>query len=169
MEKKKQSVAGIIFQNNYQEVLLVKRRDIPVWVLPGGGKETNESLAQAAVRELQEETGYLVKIKKKVAEFHPKNRLTELTHLYECQIIGGAPTETPETSSIAFFPLTNLPLKMPPPYPEWIHIASKQPKKTLVQKTESVTYTILLQKLLKHPLWVSKYFMRKIKLWILKI
>lgn len=38
-------------------VLLIKRTDIPVWALPGGGVEANESLMEAVVRETKEETG----------------------------------------------------------------------------------------------------------------
>ena len=65
-KKKQPSVAGIVFKDNYTQVLLIKRRDVPVWVLPGGGSEEGESLAQATQRELQEETGYIVKIIRKV-------------------------------------------------------------------------------------------------------
>ena len=161
--KKHLSVAGIIFRSDYKEVLLVRRKDIPVWVLPGGGIEPNESLAQATLRELQEETGYLVKIKKKVGEFHPKNKLTKLTHLYECEIVGGSPTETSETTGIGFFHIDHLPQLMPPPYQEWIKEAAKQPKKPIIQKTESVTYSILIEKLVRHPVMVCKYFINRWK------
>ena len=52
-----QSVYGIVFNAERTEVLLVKRRDIPVWVLPGGGLDPDESEAEGAVREVLEETG----------------------------------------------------------------------------------------------------------------
>ena len=161
--KKHLSVAGIIFRNDYKEVLLVKRKDIPVWVLPGGGIEPNESPAQATSREVQEETGYVVKIKKKVGEFHPKNKLTKLTYLYECTILGGFPTETSETTGIGFFSIDDLPILMPPPYYEWIKEAAKQPRKPIIKQTESVTYTVLLQKTVKHPLMVCRYFLNRWK------
>ena len=40
-----------------QRVLLVLRDDFNVWALPGGGVDPNESLVQAAMREVREETG----------------------------------------------------------------------------------------------------------------
>ena len=40
-----------------ERILLTKRRDFPVWCLPGGALEDGETLAQAAVRETREETG----------------------------------------------------------------------------------------------------------------
>jgi 8-oxo-dGTP diphosphatase len=36
------SVACILFNKNRSEVLLIKRKDIPVWVLPGGGIDPGE-------------------------------------------------------------------------------------------------------------------------------
>lgn len=39
------------------QVLLVQREDFEVWCLPGGSIEAGESAAQAAVREVKEETG----------------------------------------------------------------------------------------------------------------
>ncbi|MEI8300455.1 MAG: NUDIX hydrolase [Chlamydiota bacterium] len=159
--KKHQSVAGIIFKDN--EVLLIQRRDIPVWVLPGGGVEPEESLAQATIREVLEETGYHVKILRKVAEFHPKNRLTKLTHLYECVILSGSPHLGDETLDIQFFPITALPKLMPPPYHEWIHDASLRLKKPLIKYTHSASYLVLIEKILKHPILVIKYFLRKWK------
>ena len=39
------------------QVLLIKRRDVEVWALPGGAIDSGESTAQAAIREVKEETG----------------------------------------------------------------------------------------------------------------
>jgi len=36
--------------------------DTPKWTMPGGGVELDESVEQAAVRELREETGYAVEL-----------------------------------------------------------------------------------------------------------
>lgn len=43
-----------------EEILLIQREDFKVWGLPGGQVEAGESVAQAAVREVYEETGIKV-------------------------------------------------------------------------------------------------------------
>jgi len=55
------SVIGVVFSPDEKQVLLTKRRDVPVWVLPGGGIERNENPEDAIVREILEETGFHVK------------------------------------------------------------------------------------------------------------
>ncbi|KIR64721.1 NUDIX hydrolase [Micromonospora haikouensis] len=43
-------------------MLLIQRTDNGLWSLPGGGQEIGESVAGAAVREAQEETGVRVEV-----------------------------------------------------------------------------------------------------------
>jgi len=62
---KNHSVIAVVFTKNRQEVLLIKRRDVPVWVLPGGGIEKDETALGAIIREVKEESGFEVKIVKK--------------------------------------------------------------------------------------------------------
>ncbi len=50
----------IITRDNLGRVLLVKHSDKQIWVAPGGSIEPNEAPADAAVREMWEETGLLV-------------------------------------------------------------------------------------------------------------
>ena len=50
-------IRGVFF-NEKGEVLLINSADGEFWTLPGGGLEENESLADAAQRELNEETGF---------------------------------------------------------------------------------------------------------------
>lgn len=50
----------IVFRNDMCEVLLIRRKNEPFkgkWALPGGFMDMNETLEEAAIRELEEETG----------------------------------------------------------------------------------------------------------------
>jgi ADP-ribose pyrophosphatase YjhB (NUDIX family) len=59
-----------------RRVLLTRREDFEVWCLPGGTVDDGESLAEAAVREVREETGLEV-------------RLARLVGLYSRSRLGG--------------------------------------------------------------------------------
>lgn len=161
MQEEKQAVYGIVFNEDRTEVLLVKRRDIPVWVLPGGGLDPGESLEQGAAREVLEESGFRAEVVRKVAEYLPVNRMTRLSHLFECRITGGAPRTGPETREVGFFPLKALP-RLPPPYEGWIHDSAAYHPSILRKKIEGVTYWILVKLFFQHPFLVSRYLLTKI-------
>jgi 8-oxo-dGTP diphosphatase len=54
-------------------ILLIKRDTVPFkgyWALPGGRAEAGETVEQAIVREVKEETGLEVEIVRKIGEYH---------------------------------------------------------------------------------------------------
>lgn len=155
---KPESVAGILFSPDRTQVLLIQRRDVPVWVLPGGGIEPEESPEEAAVREVLEETGLQVKISRLVGAYIPVNRLARYTYLYECELIQGELCLSQETKDVRFFPFDSLPSLIPPPYPEWIE-DSKILRPPVTKKLTSVTY--LQWKLLLHPILVIRFLLAR--------
>ncbi len=165
MNHQGESVNGVIFSKDRKEILLTKRRDVPVWVLPGGGIDANETPEEAVLREMEEETGYQVSIKRKVAEYTPLNKLARFTHLFECVITNGAPTLTSETQGVDFFPLNNLP-PTPPPYPGWIADAAADSPSLLQKPISSVTYANLFKHLLRHPILVCRFLLARFGLHI---
>jgi ADP-ribose pyrophosphatase YjhB (NUDIX family) len=48
---------NVVVTNDAGDVLLIRRSDNDNWALPGGAIELGESLTQAAVREVEEESG----------------------------------------------------------------------------------------------------------------
>lgn len=155
-----ESVAGAVFSDGRREVLLILRRDVPVWVLPGGGVDPGETPENAIIREILEETGFHVKICRLAGVYTPINRLARTTRLYECKITAGMPTPSNETTDVRFFPLNALP-PMPPPYQEWIDDAlAVQP--TVHKRLTNVTYRNLFKNLLLHPLLVGRFLLSRL-------
>ena len=156
------AVACILFDESRESILLVKRRDIPVWVLAGGGIEAGETPEEAAVREVLEETGYNVEIVRKIAEYESVNKLTQPTHFFECRIKSGAARASEETSDVRFFPLAKLPKRLPPFYLHWIDDALQNRAEILRKKIQGVSYWILVKLLIGHPILVGRFLLTKI-------
>ena len=160
----KSSVIVIIFNETREQLIAIKRRDVPIWVLPGGGIEENETPEEAALREIVEETGLKVSIKRKVAEYTPKNYLAKVTHLFECQYVSGIPHEGTETKEIHFFSYQNLPKPFFFLHQEWLNDALKNEKGIIRKSIEQVTYFRLFLYFCRHPLWVLRLALSRLGL-----
>ena len=97
-----------------EKIMLIKRSDNGLWAVPGGLVEVGETLAQAAERELREETGVEAHVTQLLGIFdsrrwHSKTK----SHLYHAIFLAEATDLTPRTSSeateIGFFAENDLP------------------------------------------------------------
>ncbi len=156
-----ESVSCIIFDKKKERVLLIKRRDIPVWVLPGGGIEPNETSETAALREAEEETGLSLALSRKIAHYTPVNKLTRPTDFYECSILEGDIQTGPETREIRFFPLNALPKRLVPFYKTWINDALENSHEVLQKKIQKTSYWTFLLYLICHPLLVIQFLLTR--------
>ncbi len=102
-------VALVLIRQN-DSVLLVRQKDgEQYWSLPGGVMESGESIDQAAIREVKEETGLDVRLKR-VVGLYSKPLEGALAVTFEGEIIAGTLKQvTRETSDCCFFPLDQLP------------------------------------------------------------
>lgn len=157
-----ESVAIIIFNATKDQVLMIKRRDIPVWVLPGGGIDPGESPEEAAVREGVEETGYQLKLVRKVAEYSPLNHLTKRTHYFELAITGGDAQTGDETKAIAFYPPESLPKAVPPFYRDWIKDALEGNPEVINKPIRGTSYLHLIKFLITHPILTIRFLLTKL-------
>lgn len=152
----KQAVIGIIFDPSRQNVLILKRRDIPIWVFPGGGVDADELPEDAVIREIFEETGLKALIVKKIAEYTPINNLACLTHLYECKSVEGNLTTGSESCEIGYYPISHLPKDFFHIHDEWLNDALKNDPEVIRRPNTSITYWNLFLYFCKHPLRVIR-------------
>ena len=67
--------SAAVFADNYQRILLIRRTDNGKWQVPGGYMEPGESLTEACEREVLEETGLHVKVKRLISVVTDANTL----------------------------------------------------------------------------------------------
>ncbi len=116
--------AYAVVVNDADEILLTwyngEGSATPSWTLPGGGVEFDESIADAVVREVYEETGFQVEIGEFLAEHHftgPRSSRSSRPFrsqrfLYAATVVGGklGTTEVGGSTDLArWAPLADVP------------------------------------------------------------
>ncbi|WNB91667.1 NUDIX domain-containing protein [Bacillus sp. NEB1478] len=89
MYKIRSSVKALIILENRLLTIEKQNNGIKKFILPGGGQEFNETLAEAVIRECKEEIGVNVKVKELiwVREFISKNHVTNQPENKETHIV----------------------------------------------------------------------------------
>jgi len=159
----KEAAISIILYN--KKVLLIKRRDVPVWVVPGGGIEENEAPETAAVREAKEETGIDIQVIRRVGIWLPINRLAAPAYVFECrpEHIPATLSAQEEASEVRFFPLDALPPTLFFLHRIWIETALKNQPDRVYMMTE-LTYWRASKLLLTHPILTIRYILSRLGL-----
>ena len=113
------AASGIVF-NTDGEILLEKRADNGWWGLPGGHVDVGESVEQAAVREIWEETGIRARIKRLIGIYSdPQHNVIgaysgRLIHfvvaIFECEYESGELHVSEESTDVRYFPVDALPV-----------------------------------------------------------
>jgi ADP-ribose pyrophosphatase YjhB (NUDIX family) len=110
----KVDVRGVVFRDD--KILLVKEKIDGGWTLPGGWADPCQSPSEGVVREIREESGYETKVRKLLAVYdrgkHPHVPLMPF-HIYKlfilCEIVGGSPQISHETTAVDFFAEDQIP------------------------------------------------------------
>lgn len=109
----KVDVRAVVFQQGH--VLLAREREDGRWSLPGGWADPGESPGEMAARETLEETGFVVRPVKLLAVLdkgkhdHPPDFWSVYKLFVRCELLGGSPVSSIETSEVGFFAQDELP------------------------------------------------------------
>ena len=108
--------SAVIFDEQ-KRALLTRRVDNGLWCLPGGGLESGESVAEACEREVWEETGLRVGVKRLIGVYSNPDQLVIYTDgrkaffvvlSFEAEITGGILGLSNETTEVGYFSLDEM-------------------------------------------------------------
>ncbi len=116
---------AVLIRDQENRILLEKRKDSSVWGFPGGRIEPGETIAQAAVREIFEETGLNVEVVRLLGVYSDPlthivtyldngDRVHIIDILLEAQILSGRLICSDESEMLAFFSENDLPEEFVP-------------------------------------------------------
>ncbi|MFA1820176.1 NUDIX hydrolase [Virgibacillus oceani] len=86
--------AGVCVNENAELLMILqgKPEEKKKWSIPSGGREKGETFEECCIREVEEETGYIVKVVEKIklkrARYDYWNTVAEV-HYFLVQIVGG--------------------------------------------------------------------------------
>lgn len=95
-------------------VLLVRHTYSPGWYLPGGGVKKAETTQAAIIRELQEETGIVVRVEPELlgVYYHKLMNVDDYPVLYVVRSYDFSPVKCSEIAEIGWFNYLDLPLEV---------------------------------------------------------
>jgi 8-oxo-dGTP pyrophosphatase MutT (NUDIX family) len=135
--------SALIWDEQREKILITQRTDNGRWCLPGGGLEAGESLEEACIREVLEETGLVVNIGRLIAVYSTPHRILAyadgnqfqiISLFFEAQIVGGEIALSDETLAIDFYSIAEIEtMDMMEHHLERIHDALRNEVATIVK------------------------------------
>jgi 8-oxo-dGTP diphosphatase len=106
--------AGAVLTDKANRILLVRRAFEPRaddWCIPAGFMEWTETPRQCAVREIEEETGLVIKVASLFEVFFAQDdpRTHAVLILYYADVVGGEPVPGDDASEVRYFDFEHLP------------------------------------------------------------
>jgi 8-oxo-dGTP pyrophosphatase MutT (NUDIX family) len=104
--------AAVLFDESRQKVLLTQRTDNGRWCLPGGAMDAGESASECCEREVWEETGLRVRVRRligiyttphRIVEYADGNRYQFVSFCFEVTLVGGELALSNETTAYGYF------------------------------------------------------------------
>jgi ADP-ribose pyrophosphatase YjhB (NUDIX family) len=108
---------AVIFDQEREKVLLTRRSDNGLWCLPGGKMEPGESIEECCRREVFEETGLMIEVKRLIGVYSNRDQLVVykdgakvqmIVLSFEAVMTGGALGTSSETTEARYFAFSEL-------------------------------------------------------------
>lgn len=109
--------SSAIVVNSENEILLQRRSDSGNWALPGGSMDIGETIAESAIREVREETGFNVQVDRIVGIYSDPGHVfayddgevrQEFSVCFACTILSGSLQVSDESTAVSFFAFEDL-------------------------------------------------------------
>jgi 8-oxo-dGTP pyrophosphatase MutT (NUDIX family) len=109
--------AAVLFDDSGEKVLLTRRTDNGRWCLPGGAMDAGESASECCEREVWEETGLRVQVRRligiyttphRIVEYADGNRFQFVSFCFEVGLLGGELGLSNETTAYGYFSRTEM-------------------------------------------------------------
>jgi ADP-ribose pyrophosphatase YjhB (NUDIX family) len=117
----KVDVRGAVFRDDGRILMVREKIDAGRWTLPGGWADVNQPPSECVAREVKEESGVEVAVRKLAAVFDrsrqghtPVYPFTVYKMFFLCEIVGGRPQPGSETTEVAFFADGEIPQDLSP-------------------------------------------------------
>lgn len=101
---------NVVVVDDQGRILLIRRTDNENWAVPGGGMDLGESISDAAIREVKEETGIDIEVTGVVGIYTNPRHVIEYTSdgevrqefsiVFTGRPVGGSPTPSSESSEV---------------------------------------------------------------------
>jgi ADP-ribose pyrophosphatase YjhB (NUDIX family) len=112
----KVDVRGAVFDERGRILLVREISDTGRWTMPGGWADVNQSPSESVIREVREESGLEVTVRKLAAVYDralhghtPPHPFHVYKLFFICDVVGGAPKPGSETGEVAFFGKNEIP------------------------------------------------------------
>lgn len=106
--------SAAVFDENKERILLICRADNGKWAVPGGYMESGENFSEACAREVYEETGLQVEVKRLISiytnphlllEYPDGNRWQLVVLHFETQVLDGELRPGDESPALSYYGL----------------------------------------------------------------
>ncbi len=111
----KTDVRGAAFDDKSRLLMVREAADSNRWTLPGGWADVNLTAAESVIKEMREESGLVVSVRKLAAVWdrtrqgHSPGVFSCCKLFFICDIMGGTAATGPETSEVGWFAEDELP------------------------------------------------------------